>query len=176
VNLITTSPGWLIVLLALALAAAAIEDAARLRISNFTSIAVAAAALVAMALAGFPLALWQNALVFVLLLAAGTMLFASGKVGGGDVKLLAALGLWVDLRAAVSLLVAVFLAGGILALGFIAARMMSGKGSGRRRRADRPGIPYGLAIVAGAVLVFAIQLGLTRTGSKPNAFIERMQR
>ena len=147
----------------------------RLRISNLTCIAVAVAALVAMAFAGFPLALWQNVVVFALLLGAGTLLFASGKVGGGDVKLLAALGLWVDLRAGVSLLAAVFLAGGVLALGFIAARMMSGKNSGSKDRGKRPGIPYGLAIVAGAALVFAIQLGWTGSKPPPNPFIERMK-
>ena len=173
-NLIVTSPGWLIVLLALALAAAAVEDATRLRISNLTCIAVAVAALVAMAFAGFPLALWQNLLVCVLLLAAGTLLFASGKVGGGDVKLLAALGLWVELRAGVSLLVAVLLAGGVLALGFIIARMVVGRGPDRNDKAKARGIPYGLAIVAGAALVFAIQISSTPK-PPPNVFIERMK-
>ena len=86
---------WLLALLAAALAAAAIEDAIRLRISNATCLVVLVAAIVAMALHGFPLALWQNLVVFLVLLVLGTLVFATGKVGGGDVELLACLGLWV---------------------------------------------------------------------------------
>lgn len=158
-NLIATSPLWLLALVGAALAAAAIEDAVRLRISNATSLAVLIGALVAMALQGFPLALWQNALVFALLLAGGTLMFASGKVGGGDVKLLAALGLWVNLAAAVWMLVTVAIAGGILALGFIIVRSLSGRKARKSLAGRDRGIPYGLAIVAGACIVFAGQLG-----------------
>ena len=132
-NLIATSPLWLLALVGAALAAAAIEDAVRLRISNATSLAV--------------------------LLAGGTLMFASGKVGGGDVKLLACLGLWVNLAAAVWLLVTVAIAGGILALGFIIVRSLSGRKARKSLAGRDRGIPYGLAIVAGACIVFAGQLG-----------------
>ena len=49
-NLIVGSPVWLTILLALALAAAAIEDAVRLRISNLTCATVLIGAILAMAL------------------------------------------------------------------------------------------------------------------------------
>ena len=52
------------------------------------------AAVVAAVMAGPELALWQNLVVFLALLAVGTPMFAAGKLGGGDVKLLAAVGLW----------------------------------------------------------------------------------
>jgi prepilin peptidase CpaA len=170
VNLIAVAPLWLLALVGAALAAAAIEDAVRLRISNATSLAVLIGALVAMALQGFPLVLWQNALVFAALLAGGTAMFASGKVGGGDVKLLACLGLWVNLAAAVWLLVTVAIAGGILALGFIAARAISGRKARTKLGGKDRGIPYGLAIVAGACIVFAGQLGWLQTQQKANPF------
>lgn len=51
-NLLLAAPSWLAVLLVLCLAAAAIEDTRRLRISNLTSLDVLAGALVAMAIAG----------------------------------------------------------------------------------------------------------------------------
>ena len=160
-NLVASAPVWLIALLAAALAAAAIEDAIRLRISNATCLVVLVAAIVAMALHGFPLALWQNLVVFLVLLVLGALVFATGKVGGGDVKLLACLGLWVNLSAAPWLVASIFLAGGLIALVYLAVGVL--RRSRRRDDGKRIGqtqIPYGLAIVAGAALVFAGQLGV----------------
>ena len=157
-NLVPTAPSWLLIILGLLLAAAAIEDAVRLRISNLTCLGVLVGALVAMALAGFDLRLWQNAANFAVLLAVGTPLFATGKIGGGDVKLLAALGLWFNLSGALWLIVAVFLAGGVFALLFILFRLLTGRKYGREKRGGV--IPYGLAIVAGALFVGATQLGV----------------
>lgn len=171
-NLVASAPTWLIALLAAALTAAAIEDAVRLRISNATCLVVLVAAIVAMALQGFPLALWQNLVVFVVLLALGTAVFASGKVGGGDVKLLACLGLWVNLSAALWLVASIFLAGGVIALIYLAVGVV--RRSRRRDDGKRLGqgqIPYGLAIVAGAALIFAGQLGvMAPKHERPNPF------
>jgi prepilin peptidase CpaA len=151
-NLVTTSPTWLVIVLMLTLAAAAIEDAARLRISNLTCGVVFVTALVAMALHGFSLSLWQNAVVCIAILVLGLPAFAAGWFGGGDVKLLAALGLWLNLQAALSLIAAVFIAGGVVALLFIAVRLA------RRDRRKNGRIPYGLAIAVGAVATFGMQL------------------
>lgn len=161
-NLVADSPAWLIVGLLLAVAAAAIEDAVRLRISNLTCLIVLLAALVAMALQGFPPALWRNAVVFAAILAIGTPLFAAGKMGGGDIKLLACLGLWMNIAAALWLLASTLIAGGIIAIAFIVFRTLrrQERSSGRRVRTGR--IPYGLAIAAGAGLIFAGQLGLVK--------------
>ena len=155
-NLVVNSPSWLIALLALALAAAAVEDALRLRISNITCVAVFVGALVAVSMHGFTPSLWQNALVCVAILAAGTAAFAAGWLGGGDVKLLAAIGLWLDLKWAGGLIMAVFLAGGLLGMIYIGARIVGS--SGRKRSKREKNVPYGLAIVAGAALVFVMQL------------------
>ena len=168
-NLVVGAPVWLIAVLGVSLAAAAVEDVVRRRISNLTCLAAFATALIAMAIRGFPLELWQNVLVLALLLLCGTAAFAAQLLGGGDVKLLAAVGLWMSLPAAVWLLAAVFISGGLLAILFILARLMRrtpGDLDGKQRSS---GIPYGLAIVAGAFMVFAVQLGaLGNKSEKPN--------
>jgi prepilin peptidase CpaA len=165
-NLAGPAPAWLLVVLALLLLAAAVEDALRLRISNVTCAGVLLTGIAAMALTGFHGALWQNALVFALLLGGGTFLFGAGVVGGGDVKLFAALGLWVSLQGGLWLIAAVFLSGGVLALLFIGARIVRGRG-GRKHRGQ---IPYGLAIAAGAVIAFAAQRDAWQTQHRANPF------
>jgi prepilin peptidase CpaA len=163
-NLIAGAPFWLFALLILVLAAAAIEDAVRLRISNATCLAVAAGAILAVALQGFSPGLWQNAAVFVLILGLGTAAFSAGVLGGGDVKLLAGLGLWVDFRGAVALISVVFLAGGVLAVLYLASRAIVRANDMKSRR-----IPYGIAIAMGAVLAFALQRGDLPGQKRPHA-------
>ena len=152
---------WLAWRLAALLVAAAIEDAVRMKISNVLSFAVFAAAIVAMILGGFELALWRNALVFAALLGVGTLLFGTGKMGGGDVKLLAAVGLWCNLKAALTLLPMVFIMGGLLALLVLAARTIAPEGAGARVILLKPGsgIPYGIAIAAGSLITLALSRG-----------------
>ena len=159
-NLVPGAPVWLLAILFGAMAAAAIEDFIRLRISNITCAAVVVLALIAMGLQGLSLDLWQNALVFAVLLTAGTLMFSAGKIGGGDVKLFAGLGLWVNISAGVWLLSFSLLAGGVLAVIYIVVRHFRGG-------AKSKGIPYGLAIVAGASIVFAGQLGLMKPKAQP---------
>ena len=159
-NLVVGAPWWLLVALALVLFAAAIEDAVRLRISNLTCLALILVALVAMAFHGFPSMLWQNAVVFVLILAVGTAAFAANIFGGGDVKLLAAAGLWMNFSGAIWLIAAVLIAGGLLAALFIVTRPLRRRGRDAKGRARQGFIPYGLAIAAGASIVFGTQLGM----------------
>jgi prepilin peptidase CpaA len=160
VNLTVEAPQGLALLLAILLVAAAVEDAARLRISNVTVLPVIAGAAFAAIFVGPELRLWQNLAVFAGLIAIGTPLFAAGKLGGGDVKLLAAAGLWFDLSGAARMLVAVAVAGGVLALLILLARMASWGEAARRRVVvlrPRAGIPYGVAIAAGALIAMALQ-------------------
>ncbi len=145
--------------LALLLIAGAAEDAARLRISNITCGLTAAAALVAMGVVGLESAAWQNFAVFAALMAVGTMLFAAGKLGGGDVKLFAATGLWFDLPGALTMLICVLLAGGVLALLVLGLRMFGWSDTARSRipmLKPRSGIPYGVAIAAGSLVSVAV--------------------
>ncbi len=153
-NLVLLSPVWLIALLIIMLAIAAVEDAMRLRISNATCAGVCVGALVAMGLHGFSIDLWQNAAVFLLILAIGTAAFGAGWLGGGDVKLLAAIGLWLDFRTALMVMVAILIAGGVLGLLFLVTRLVRRSAETGDRRSK---VPYGLAIVGGALFVFASQ-------------------
>jgi prepilin peptidase CpaA len=130
---------------------AAIEDAARLRISNLISILVVIGAIAATIIVGPGWSLWQNLAVFVILLVLGTGAFAAGWMGGGDVKLFAAGGLWFGFSSAISFVALVFVAGGIVAIGYLLARPF-------RREADRKTrrVPYGIAIAIGAILMILL--------------------
>ena len=161
-NLTILSPVWLISVMAALLLAAAIQDAVKLRISNLLVLGVIVAAIVAMALAGPDISLWQNFAVFAGLLIIGTPLFAAGKMGGGDVKLLAATGLWFDLRGALMMIGSVFIAGGILALLIILGRRFGWSEAARERihiLQKKGGIPYGVAISAGALVAVWVARG-----------------
>jgi prepilin peptidase CpaA len=69
-------------------------------------------------------------------------------MGGGDVKLLAALALWIAPLAFVRLLMIMALVGGVLTLAFGAWHVA-------RRRRDRLAIPYGIAIACAGLWVLA---------------------
>jgi prepilin peptidase CpaA len=161
-NLIILSPVWLAWIFAALLTAAAVEDSVRLRISNVLVLGIMAGAIVAMFLAGPEIALWQNFAVFAGLLILGTPLFAIGKMGGGDVKLLAATGLWFDLRGAMMMVASVLIAGGVLALLIIIARLFGWSDATRERihlLRRGGGIPYGVAISAGALIAAYVMRG-----------------
>jgi prepilin peptidase CpaA len=82
------------------------------------------------------------ALVFALF--AG--LFALGMMGGGDVKMLGALALWLPLPAVSMLIIVMALIGGVVtALTVIHHRAT--------RRIGRPEIPYGVAIALAGLWV-----------------------
>lgn len=161
-NLAAEAPLWLALVLAVLLIAGAVEDAARLRISNVTCALTAAAALVAMVVAGPERAVWQNFAVCAALMAVGMALFSAGKVGGGDVKLFAAAGLWFDLNGALTMMIYVFLAGGVLALVILGLRYFGWSENARGRvRLLKPGagIPYGVAIASGSLIAAAMLRG-----------------
>lgn len=155
-NLVAVAPLWLLVLLALAMVAAALEDAARFRISNITSLVVLVGAVAAGVIAGPTLALWQNGAVFLAILVLGTFAFSAGLFGGGDVKLFAAAGLWLDLHSAIGFVALVFLSGGVVAIGYLLARPF------RRRPTSRKSsrIPYGIAIAVGMLAVIVMDRGI----------------
>lgn len=170
-NLVQVAPAWLILMCCLALAAAAVEDVARLRVSNVAVLLIIATAGVAAATHGLSFALWENLLVFTLLLTGGTLLFAHGKVGGGDVKLLAAAGLWTDLERSLILIAAVFITGGLLALALLLWRLVPRKDNASALRDRGKGIPYALAITVGAFVLIALERrGITEDRVNPLEF------
>ena len=154
-NLVAAAPLWLLVILACAMLAAGAEDAVRLRISNGTSLIVLATAIAATLIAGPSLALWQNGVVFLAILVLGTVAFSSGLLGGGDVKLFAAAGMWFDLRAALWFVALVFLAGGVVAIAYMLTRPFRRRSSGKKDTR----VPYGIAIALGMLAVAVLDRG-----------------
>jgi prepilin peptidase CpaA len=73
-------------------------------------------------------------------------LFALGWMGGGDVKLLAALALWLPLVPLLRMLIAMSLLGGVLTLIVIAVHRF-------RKLTTNPEVPYGVAIAAAGLWV-----------------------
>lgn len=71
-------------------------------------------------------------------------LFAAGLMGGGDVKMLTALALWLPLAATIKVLIATALLGGVVTVIVLAWHRL-------RRLSAAPEVPYGVAI-AGAGL------------------------
>ena len=136
--------------LAIALLVAALTDIRRRQIDNWLNAAVAAGAPLFWWASG--LALWpgvalQLALAVVtFLVLAG--LFALRAMGGGDVKLLTALALWMPALLFLKLLVIMALAGGVLTIMFSMWHIM-------RRRKDHLKIPYGIAIASAGIWIIA---------------------
>ena len=152
-NLIAVAPFWLVSALLVALAAAALEDGWRLRISNLIPLTIIILAIVAIALAGPRIALWQNLTLFAALLVIGTVLFSARLLGGGDVKLLASCSLWFDFSGGWRMLVIVAIAGGVLAMLILSMRLVVPEGA-RRWIPLKPksGLPYGVAIATGTAV------------------------
>nr|WP_294851122.1 prepilin peptidase [uncultured Sphingomonas sp.] len=157
-NLLVGAPVWLLIALSVLLLVAALEDAVRMRISNFTVMLIAACAVVAIAYHGPSAALWQNLLLAALVLTVGTVMFARGWMGGGDIKLLTACALWLDLQSGWKMLVAVAIAGGLETIVILILRRLPWAeqwGNKCRLFRRRGGIPYGIAIACGMVLMLA---------------------
>jgi prepilin peptidase CpaA len=134
--------------LAIALLYAASTDLRSRTIANWLNAAIALGAPLFWWATG--LALWPDVALqlgvaggaFALLAA----LFALGAMGGGDVKLLTALALWVPPVLFLQLLVIMALVGGLLTV-------VMGAWHIARHRRERLAIPYGLAIACAGLWV-----------------------
>jgi prepilin peptidase CpaA len=98
----------------------------------------------------------QNLMVFGLMLLSGFIMFMGNITGAGDIKLLAATGLWAGPHLVAVFLVVTTIAGGLLAL-FMALLTHARNKSGRSKipLAKVP-IPYGIAICAGGLCVLSM--------------------
>ncbi|WP_109808589.1 A24 family peptidase [Sphingosinithalassobacter portus] len=138
----------LLVALALLLVSAGIEDARHREIANWKNAAIALMAPLwwwAAGLALWPDIAWQigiAALVFAFFVGA----FALGQMGGGDVKMIGALALWLPVVPLLWMLVLMSLIGGVLTLILMVERKL-------RRSTKTLEIPYGIAIALAALLV-----------------------
>lgn len=142
----------LLACLAIALLVAAFTDLRSRQIGNWLNAAIAIGAPVFWWAGG--LALWPDiALQAGVALAAFAVLaglFAIGAMGGGDVKLLTALALWIEPAWFLKLLVVMALLGGVLTIVFAAWHMVRG-------RKERLAIPYGVAIACAGLWVLGAQ-------------------
>ena len=135
-------------LLAILLVVAAVIDVRTFTMSNRLNLAVALLAIPFWWASALPL--WPNVavqvgvalLVFALLAAA----FYAGMMGGGDVKLAAALALWFSPATTLKFIVLMSVAGGVLTLVVLGLHRL-------RRKDGRPQIPYGVAIAFGGLAI-----------------------
>lgn len=140
----------LLLVLATLLVVAAVIDVRTFTISNRLNLTIALLAPVYWL--AVPLSFWPEvpiqiagALIVFLLLAAT---FYAGMMGGGDVKLAAAIALWFPPGLTIKFLVLMSIAGGVLTVGLLVWHRA-------RRREGRPEIPYGVAIAFGALAILA---------------------
>lgn len=138
--------------LAIGLLVAAFTDIRRRQIDNWLNGAIAATAPLYWWVAG--LSLWPD-IAWQVGMAAATLvvlaiLFALRAMGGGDVKLLTALALWIEPTWFIRLLIIMALIGGVLTVALAAWHIT-------RHRRDKLAIPYGVAISAAGLLVLAAQ-------------------
>ena len=138
----------LLAALAIALLVAAVTDLRSRHIGNWLTGGIALAAPLFWWASG--LTLWPDvalqlgvALATFALLA---VLFALRAMGGGDVKLLTALALWIAPTLFLKLLIFMALIGGVLTLVFGAWHVM-------RRQREKLAIPYGVAIAMAGLWV-----------------------
>ena len=135
-------------LLAILLLYAAVVDVRTFTISNRLNLAIALLAPVSWLSVGMPL--WPDAAiivavaagVFVLLAAA----FYAGMMGGGDVKLAAALALWFSPLTTVNFLIWMSIGGGVLTAVVLALHRM-------KKKPGKPEVPYGVAIAFGGLAI-----------------------
>ena len=139
---------------------AAVNDAATYRIPNRISLAVGVLYPVHVLAAPEPVPWMAAAAIAAAVFLGGGVLFARRVLGGGDVKLMAAVALWAGPAGVLGVLVVTALAGGAMAL-----LMMSPLRFGLALALDEAGqpaardavlesvLPYGVAIAAGGIAV-----------------------
>lgn len=138
----------LLIALAIALLYAAITDIRSRLIANWLNIAIAAGAPIFWWASG--MSLWPDVAIQLGIAVAAFCVFAGmfaiGLMGGGDVKLLTALALWIEPSGFITLLLIMALAGGALTIAMGAYHFL-------RREKEKLAIPYGVAIAFGALWV-----------------------
>jgi prepilin peptidase CpaA len=141
----------LLAALAIALLVAAVTDIRRREIDNWLNVAIALGAPLFWFATSLTLADigWQLGIALGSL-AVFTGMFALGWMGGGDVKLLTALALWIQPYWFAQLILVMAIAGGALTLVLGAWHIVA-------RRREKPAIPYGIAISGAGLWALASQ-------------------
>ncbi|MCI4645435.1 MAG: prepilin peptidase [Hyphomonadaceae bacterium] len=135
----------------------ALTDIASLTIPNWLNATIAALGVSALAVSGFELGTigWHLGIA-VLAFVASFALFTFGIFGGGDAKMIPAVALWMGPTAIVPFLFWMALVGGLLALiGTLAKYAPLPEGAPvwvSNTLSKGEGVPYGVAIAAGAFM------------------------
>ncbi len=136
---------------------AAIHDVNRLTIPNWLNLSIAGLFVPAAAVSGLPLEMLGGHLMvaaLAFLIAFG--LFAFNIVGGGDAKMIPAVMLWLGPEAGIPFVFYMALAGGACAMLILLVRRVmpaaAVPGIVRAPFEENAGVPYGVAIAAGAIL------------------------
>ena len=135
-------------LLAIMLIYAAVVDVRTFTISNRLNLGIALLAPVSWLSVGMPL--WPDAAIHVAV-AAGVfallaVAFYAGMMGGGDVKLAAALALWFSPVTTVNFLIWMSIGGGVLTAVVLVLHRM-------KKKPGKPEVPYGVAIAFGGLVI-----------------------
>lgn len=128
-------------MLGLLLVSAGIEDARVREIANWKNATIALLAplwWLAIGIAPWPGMVIQLGVALVVL-ALFCVAFHFGQMGGGDVKLIAALALWMPVPALIQLILIMSIVGGLITLLMVVDHRLS-------KRSGNPEIPYGVAI------------------------------
>ncbi|MDE2183445.1 MAG: prepilin peptidase [Alphaproteobacteria bacterium] len=148
------------VVLPVILALAAGCDLTSYTIPNLLQLALVASFIVfALASGMSPVVVGLHVAAGIVGLIAGFTLFALGLVGGGDAKLFASVVLWLGLADLASYALMASIMGGMLTLALLGLRTLPLPGQLMRfgwlvRLHDKKsGIPYGVALAAGALLL-----------------------
>jgi prepilin peptidase CpaA len=132
---------FLLALLSAGLLAAAVGDWRTRTIPNWLNAAIALGAIPFWWASG--LALWPDVAervgIAVVVLFVFFLAFQFGQMGGGDVKMLFALALWLPRMAVFQLIVVMAIAGGVLTLAMLIRHRLL-------KSQENPEIPYGIAI------------------------------
>lgn len=126
------------------------------RIPNWTVVGLLVVFVLAAAMGVTPTSWTSSLAAFAVALAGGGVLYLLGWIGAGDTKLFAAAALFAGMAHLPLLFVGTALAGGLYAVAVLVIRPKEVmRGMTRRGRTDGKlrGIPYGVAIAAGALLV-----------------------
>jgi prepilin peptidase CpaA len=146
----------------------AVSDLLRMTISNRVSLALALTFFPMALLTGLSLeAIGWHMLAGALVLTASFACFAFGWIGGGDAKIASAAALWFGFEQLLPYLLNASLFGGALTLGLLSARnyplprFAATQGWILRLHDMKTGIPYGIALAAGALVVYPDTVWMT---------------
>lgn len=156
--LATASPATLVSVMALTLVClvAGWFDLWYRRIPNWICAITAIAGLLTALIMQGPALAGSNLLHGLAALICGMILFRLGVLGGGDVKFYSSIAAWFSLAKAPTLLMMVALCGLALLILWFIYRRAAGYRIVMKSSTPFDGLPYGIAIGAGALVTFAL--------------------